>query len=189
MSGPHQTSTPQAVAPGPGTADRRPVGCDRVWFEQQYHEFAGLVLAFLKSRVPAATAEDLSQQVWLKIWKVAATQFDGQNFRAWVLQIARNALVDSYRRKQSFVPLEETDAIAKPRDTDCGDELLQSRTAALNDCLGQISEELQVVIRARMTGEPYEAISERFSIPLGTAHSRFNKAKSQLQKCVAGRLS
>lgn len=175
----------------PDTAPERPqhlagaVEFDRRRFEDLYREHAGLVLSFLRRRVSAAVADDLSQQVWLKVWTHASTHFDGQNFRAWVFQIARNTLVDSIRNQSRWHASDLADVAA----TVAGDDAEDPRTEVLKDCLTRISRDFFDVVRARMLGEPYEAICDRLSIPIGTAHSRFNKAKVQLQACVKEKLA
>lgn len=157
---------------------------DSGWFVDRYREHAGLVLAFLRRRVSTTLADDLSQQVWLKVWSQAPAHFDGQNFRAWVFQITRNVLVDNVRQQPKLRYAEVADIAHQGIADDCEDP----RTEALKNCLTRISDEFVEVVRARMLGEPYEAICERLLIPLGTAHWRFKKAKQQLQACVEGKL-
>jgi RNA polymerase sigma-70 factor (ECF subfamily) len=180
------TSLSASKSPAATEQQHRPTGTgfDLRRFEDLYREHAGLVLSFLRRRVPAAVADDLSQQVWLKVWTQASTRFDGQNFRAWVFQIARNILVDSVRKQSRWQAGELADVATADADDDAEDP----RTEALKDCLTRISRDFFDVVRARMLGEPYEAICERLSIPIGTAHSRFNKAKLQLQACVEEKL-
>jgi RNA polymerase sigma-70 factor (ECF subfamily) len=159
---------------------------DKTWYEQSYREYAGLVYAFVKSRVKSsAAADDLTQQIWLKVWTQAAKQFDGSNFRAWVMQIARTTIIDGFRKTKAHQSTAEIDVPerlqAEPEDEDL--------TTALRECLETITTEFSHVVRARMHGQPYEEICAKLSIPLGTAHSRFDKGKKQLKLCVEGKIS
>jgi RNA polymerase sigma-70 factor (ECF subfamily) len=167
-------------------AEQRPI--DANWFEETYHAHAALVLAFVKSRVRSlSVAEDIAQQVWLKVWSQASTRFDGRNARGWILQIAKNQIIDNFRAKR---PLPSSDKVETAvAATDVRDDELRERTDALRDCLNGISTELSTVIRARLLGKAYDEIATELEIPLGTAHSRFSKAKDQLRRCVEGRLA
>lgn len=159
---------------------------DRTWYNQTYQEYSGLVYAFVKSRVKSSSAaDDLTQQIWLKVWTQAAKQFDGSNFRAWVLQIARTTIIDGFRKTKSHQSTAEIDVPEPPKEEGTDEDL----TTALRGCLETISAEFSVVVRARMLGQPYDEICDKLSIPLGTAHSRFAKGKDQLKLCVEGKMS
>lgn len=155
-------------------------------FQRWYQSYAPLVLSFLRSRVrPSAIADDLAQHVWMKVW-THIDRFDGENPRAWILTIARNQLLDHTRSRHS---------IQTPADFDApdhrgwlADEELEQRTLALRNCLETISAELSIVVEFRLLGKDYSAIAGELDIPLGTAHSRFSKAKEQLKRCVEGQL-
>jgi RNA polymerase sigma-70 factor, ECF subfamily len=50
-------------------------------------------------------AEDLTQQVFLRVWQgLPGYECLGQRFRAWLFKIARNALIDHSRRRARMVP-------------------------------------------------------------------------------------
>lgn len=70
-------------------------------FEQLYNRHSRLLLAFLSSRVNRSDLEDIHQAVWSRVWQYLPTHFDGQNFRAWLYQIARNYVIQLGRKKKS----------------------------------------------------------------------------------------
>ena len=56
-------------------------------------------------------AFDISQQTWLKVME-KRHHYQGQNNpKAWLFRLARNALIDEYRKQQRFVELEENTAM------------------------------------------------------------------------------
>jgi RNA polymerase sigma-70 factor (ECF subfamily) len=182
----HRTAGSTAAANRAVTAPSAMQAVDRNWYEQTYQEYAGLVYAFVKSRVKSsAAADDLTQQIWLKVWTQAAKQFDGSNFRAWVMQIARTTIIDGFRKTKTHQSTAEIDVPERPQAEPEDEDL----TTALRECLETISVEFSHVVRARMLGQPYDDICAKLSIPLGTAHSRFAKGKDQLKLCVEGKLS
>ncbi len=56
------------------------------------------------------TAEDITEEVFLKSWKSIGTcRGKEQTFSAWLYRIAHNHLVDTFRRNRRNVPLETVD--------------------------------------------------------------------------------
>ncbi|MBN2247665.1 MAG: sigma-70 family RNA polymerase sigma factor [Coriobacteriia bacterium] len=101
---------------------RRACGGDAKAFGRLYDEYADRVYAFIRSRVDSThDAEDVTATVFLKAWEAIGGYDDrGLPFSAWLFRIARNAVVDEYRRKAHRpVPTEEspdTGETAEPAD-------------------------------------------------------------------------
>src|SRR4051812_10978376 len=70
-------------------------------FHQLYDRYARRLLGFLGARVPTAEVEDVHHEVWLRVWKHAATKFDGRHFRGWLFRIAHNCAVERGRRQHA----------------------------------------------------------------------------------------
>ena len=63
------------------------------------HDFRGRLLAFIAGRVPDRDgAEDILQEVLLRIHRHAGELENSAAVSAWIHQIARNAIADHYRR-------------------------------------------------------------------------------------------
>ncbi|MEO0601790.1 MAG: RNA polymerase sigma factor, partial [Myxococcota bacterium] len=68
------------------------------------------LVAFLARRV-GQDAEELAQEVWLRIARAEASFPDDASFRAYAYTVARRLVVDLYRKRKrtlQVVPLEET---------------------------------------------------------------------------------
>jgi len=78
----------------------RACGGDGRAFGRLYDEYADRVYAFVRARTESVQdAEDLTATVFLKAWERIDSYDDrGLRFSAWLFRIARNALVDEYRR-------------------------------------------------------------------------------------------
>ena len=62
---------------------------------------------FIRRRVSdEATAEDVLQDVFLKIHQHMETLRDVKKLESWIYQITRNAIIDSYRSSRPTTPLE-----------------------------------------------------------------------------------
>lgn len=79
-------------------------------FAQLYDAYVDDIYRFIFYRVSnQQTAEDLTSQLFLKAWdnldRYQARQ--GSSFKAWLMQITRNLVIDHYRTLKEIAPLEE----------------------------------------------------------------------------------
>src|SRR5438552_914576 len=92
-------------------------------------------------------AEDLVQEVFLRILKYRRTFHDNSRFTAWMFRIARNARIDVYRSQPSegSVPWEgfEAESGAIPVVDDLA---LQQQTAMLERAMMELSEEKREIL-------------------------------------------
>ncbi|PTM99735.1 sigma-70 family RNA polymerase sigma factor [Streptomyces sp. VMFN-G11Ma] len=126
--------------------------------------------------------EDLAQDTFLRALG-SLHRFEGRSSaRAWLLSIARRAVVDSYRY-----------AAARPRLSDVPDwqlavELAQPRDlpgfddgVALLDLLAALPDERrEAFILTQLLGLPYAEAAEFSDCPIGTVRSRVARARSTL---------
>ncbi len=76
---------------------------EKVW--QEYHS---RLRAFIKSRVSDdAAADDILQNVFLKMHTGLASLKDATKLQSWLFQIARNAVIDYFRLQKPTVELPE----------------------------------------------------------------------------------
>src|SRR5438874_10164550 len=76
-------------------------------FECFYAEHRDEVFGLLVRRLGRQRAEDAFQETFLRALRAYAALRHGEHLRAWVLTIARNVAVDSFRREKPTVELEE----------------------------------------------------------------------------------
>jgi RNA polymerase sigma factor (sigma-70 family) len=76
-------------------------------FERFYSEHRDEVFGVLVKRLGRQRAEDAFQETFLRALRAYSSLRHGRHLRAWVLTIARNVSVDTYRREQPTVELEE----------------------------------------------------------------------------------
>ena len=106
------------------------------------------------------------------------------NFRAWLHQIARNAVID-VARKRWPEHLQDAERLPDGRLGHADASLLErERTEALRRCLERLAAEASEVVRARLRGDPYEEICTRLGLPAERVHKMFHRAKEQLQTCL-----
>jgi len=91
------------------------------------------------------TAEDLVGQVFTKAWS-SITGYRGIGFRAWLYGIARNAVIDHYRRKRPTEDIDDHWDLASP-DNQAGELDKQFDQARIRAALSTLSfEERDILI-------------------------------------------
>ncbi|PRQ09242.1 RNA polymerase sigma factor [Enhygromyxa salina] len=117
-----------ATAPMPVT-ERRPAWVavvesakhgDEAAFERLYVEFGSMVHGLLLARVDRASADDLTQEVFLRAWQRLANLHDPIAWPAWLATIARNAAVDQLRRAPQPGTLPPEAQLPATRSDDAG---------------------------------------------------------------------
>lgn len=138
------------------------------------------LLAYLRHRLDSVPeAEDLLQEVFLRALR------QGQRFcavnqpRAWIFQVARNALADRLRVHRENLPLPEVLASENHDASDAVDDLSQ--------CLPRVLSELKPADRLAIElcdlgGAPQQVLAEHLGISLSGAKSRLQRARQRLKE-------
>lgn len=133
-------------------------------------------------------AEDVLQDVYVKVWRRAAS-FDAQRASpiSWLAIIARNAAVD-WRRTQSHHSSADERAMALiPDDGPLADAILEQTEARdqLLACLDGLEADQSSAIRHTFLGGlTYSELADRLRIPLGTIKSRIRRGMQGLKECL-----
>ena len=136
-------------------------------------------------------AEELTQETFLKVWKSLKKFQVEKNFKVWIYIIARNVLLDWFRKKKniSFSQLdisedntfEDTIIDTEPLPP----EIFEQKEIAeeLSSALDEISPEYKLIIslhdREDMT---FEEIAEITSKPMNTVKSQYRRGIMALRK-------
>ena len=160
---------------------------DRAAYTRLFRHFAPLIKAFALSgsSLSATHADELVQEVMLKIWQKAAA-FDPEKAAAstWVYTIARNCRTDMFRRLQKF----DTPLAAEDFSPDVeGEEpfmQLQNRRSAqrIQELMYELPpEQTQILAKVYMEGKSHADAAAELDLPLGTVKSRVRLAIQKLQ--------
>src|SRR5690242_19609134 len=88
---------------------RRAQAGDQDSFARLYDAYMERIYRYIFFRVADdELAEDITSQVFLKVWEKLGTYRPGQSpFIAWLYRIAHNAVIDSYRTRKALIPLDD----------------------------------------------------------------------------------
>lgn len=134
-------------------------------------------------------AEDLTQDIFLKLFNSLDRYNFNHDFTAWLLTLARNYLIDEYRKrrreKSQRTEIEEAALLADDQDLPESRYLDQEKSELIRKALQLLSPELRTIIVLReIEGFSYEEIASRLKLPLGTIKSRINRARIQMAEAI-----
>lgn len=115
-----------------------------------YNHYFERLYRFIYYRVShKETAEDLTEEVFVKVFKNLRTLEQPAAFEGWLFQIARNLVIDYYRSKRPVVPLEEIENTLE-YETNIVDLVnLQTEQTIFIKLLKELSPEQQQVIKLK----------------------------------------
>ena len=130
-----------------------------------------------------ATADDILQDVYLRIHAHIDTLRDCGRLQSWVYQIARNAIIDHYRSRRPAVELPETlpEPGAAPGDScenDAECELMESLVVMVRDLPAKYREALTLTLYEGLT---QHEVARRLGISVSGAKSRVQRARAMLR--------
>ena len=136
-------------------------------------------------------AEDLTQDVFLKIFKSLHTFDRRANFQTWLVSVSRNLCIDHYRSVRK-----ERETI--DRDVDAGEltpaapgrnayQALEQadRVELLRKAMAELPDSLRRAVIMRDLKElSYQEIADQLNLPEGTVKSRINRGRKELARQV-----
>jgi RNA polymerase sigma-70 factor (ECF subfamily) len=134
-------------------------------------------------------AEDLTQDIFLKIFKALHTFDRRANFQTWLISISRNLCIDHYRsvRKERETMARDVDAsqLAPPsRERGPYGELEQvDLRQRIRLALAELPPTLREAVVLRDLQEfTYQEIADKLRLPEGTVKSRINRGRLELAR-------
>ena len=164
----------------------RDIGAFRRLYDLTSPKLLGLVLRIVKT-TPAA--EDVLQDVFLRIWQNAAT-FSPQagTARAWMNTIARHRAIDVLRQGGTAPSATQAEIdwfarLAENRDRER--EIVGA--ASLRHCLGTLDpQQRHCVLLAYYDGFSREELAARFDRPVNTIKTWLHRSLNSLRICLDG---
>ena len=149
--------------------------------EQLWESFNRPLHQFILRRVPDPhSAEDILQDVFLKIHTHIDTLRTPDRLTSWIYQITRNAIADYYRAQRLTAELAETLPAA---DEVADDDVVRE----LSPCVAAMVEGLPEAYREALRLTEYQGLSqkalgERLGISFSGAKSRVQRARAKIKE-------
>jgi RNA polymerase sigma-70 factor (ECF subfamily) len=134
-------------------------------------------------------AEDLTQDIFLKIFKALHTFDRRANFQTWLISISRNLCIDHYRsvRKERETMAREVDAseltpVSREQSPHRYVEQ-QDLRQLIRQALAELPPTLREAVVLRDLKEfSYQEIADKLGLPEGTVKSRINRGRLELAR-------
>jgi RNA polymerase sigma-70 factor (ECF subfamily) len=151
-----------------------------------YSEFHSSLLTFIKSKVRSKEdAEDILQNVFIKISANISSLSDDKKLTSWIYSIARNAIIDYYRsnankRSQS---LDERLEEVLPEETAAND------AKGLDECLGGMIAQLPddyktIILDSEIEGISQKELAVKYDMAYPTVRSRVQRGRERLKQLL-----
>jgi len=148
----------------------------------------GLIYNYVKT---AADAEDISQEVFVKVWKNLRKFDTRKNFRVWVVRIARNTIIDFFRKQKAlpFAAFERADGENVLAATLASTELSPLEELNVKNLAHELREAVdclapkyrEVINLHHVQSLSFREISESLDESINTVKSRYRRALTVLK--------
>lgn len=128
---------------------------DREMFSRLYEAYVSRIYRYVYFRVPdEALAEDITSQVFLKVWEKLNTYQVGQSpFMAWIYRIAHNTVIDYYRTRKAAISIEDAREVELSHYDDVDEKLdSQLQSQELRAALEGLTKDQQQVLLMKFVG-------------------------------------
>jgi RNA polymerase sigma-70 factor (ECF subfamily) len=173
--------TDEALMAGAAAGDRRA-------FEKLYERHkTAMFNYFLRATGSRELAEDLFQELFLRVFRARESYQPREPFRVWLFTLARNLLRDRWRQLKRKPDWEDSDA--EPVDPEPGPEAILGRhqeIARVRAAVLQLPPALrEVLILSRYHGLSFAEIGQIMSCTEGAARVRAFRAVERLREILA----
>jgi RNA polymerase sigma-70 factor (ECF subfamily) len=163
---------------------------DGLAWEALVRQFQGRVFGIARHYLSnREEARDVSQEVFIRIYRNLDDFAPGSNFTAWALRITRNCAIDRLRRVQARLPTRSSgdveavagDSAATPEH----DGIAGERQQLLYRALERMTEaHREMILLKDIQGLEQQEIAQMLSLPLGTVKTRASRARIELARRI-----
>jgi len=148
--------------------NRAGLSTEKIWFD-----FRRELKLFILSKVKdEETANDILQEVFLKVHTQLKQLKDQNSLGKWIYQITRNAINDHFRKRKSYSDVNEIDLVDEAEESVKSDKFMK--------CMSPFLEKLPQIYKEAITLADLEDLNQnQLAIRLGISYSA---AKSRVQR-------
>jgi RNA polymerase sigma-70 factor (ECF subfamily) len=133
-----------------------------------------------------ALAEDLAQEIFVKVWRARGSYQPSARFSTWLYRIAVNRCLNEIRSRPKRAPLPVEETLEEPAGARPDDDLGR---AEVRDAVRRAVDDLpanqrMAVILSRFHELPYEQIAEAMSVSLEAVKSLLFRARENLKNAL-----
>lgn len=156
-----------------------------VLYDATSRKLFGVCLRVLKNR---SEAEDALQDVYLRIWaKADRYAVTGHSPMTWLITVARNLSIDRLRaRKAAHINLDSIGELVEKRPGPEAASIAASEQRRISACFEELPPDRADAVRAAyLDGATYQALAQRFDVPLNTMRTWLRRSLISLKECLS----
>jgi RNA polymerase sigma-70 factor (ECF subfamily) len=151
--------------------------------EHVWEVFSTPLRQFIRKRVPDdESAEDILQEVFLKIHIHIADLRQREKLQSWVYQVTRNTIADYYRTLRPTSPLDLPELLTEELPEESAEAALASSMTAMLECLPEADR--QALLLTDYHGMKQRELAERLGLSFSGAKSRVQRARKKLKQAL-----
>ena len=153
--------------------------------ETIWNEFSAKLGQFIAARVAdPATAEDILQDVFVKIQTRLGQLQDPAKLQGWLYLVARNAIIDHHRTRKETTEVPES----LPAEPPAHDVEVEDLKAAFRRMIYSLPEPYRdALVLTEFEGLTQKEMAERLGLSLSGAKSRVQRGREQLKQMLLER--
>ena len=147
---------------------------------QLWNDYHSKLHGFIESRVgDASTADDILQEVFVRIHSRIDTLRNANKIRSWIYQITRNAIIDHYRAQKTTQEVPETLAAVEAEPSD---QARQEIAGCLVPMIQTLPETYrQAMMMSEIDGLTQKQVAEKQGLSVPGAKARVQRGRAKMR--------
>ncbi len=148
-----------------------------------HNEFHSVLNNYIVKRVNNRDdAQDLLQEVFIKIYGNISGVDKKENLKSWLFTITKNTIIDYYRKNANKAKLTSADSV-----TDVINEQDFDRTKELEKCIHHFIEQLpdeyrEIIIDSEIKGIKQKDLGDKYGLAYPSVRSRIQRGRARLKE-------
>lgn len=149
--------------------------------ESVWEQASAKLKTFILRRVEdETTADDLLQEVFVRVHQNMATLKETEKLESWLYQITRNVIIDHYRSRRNHIELPET--LADPREIFTEDDAVAELSGSMYEMVNELpSPYREALLMTEYEGLTQQDLAQKMGISLSGAKSRVQRARQKIK--------
>ncbi|MDF2923942.1 MAG: polymerase, sigma-24 subunit, subfamily [Paenibacillaceae bacterium] len=152
--------------------------------EEVWETFSRPLRHYIQQKVKDShEADDILQEVFMRIHSSISTLKDGSKIRSWVYQITRNAICDYYRSKKNMYEIQDS---MLDESADAAEAfMMRDLSRCVLEMINQMPDKYrEALIMTEMYGMTQKELSIKLGISLPAAKSRVLRAREYMKNMI-----
>jgi len=161
---------------------------ERAAFDELIQRWHGPIWEYVRHLSDDDAAQDIAQDIWLRVLRGIGRLRDPAKLRAWLFGIAHRTWIDTLRSKYAVV-VADVDEVDRQETLDpmAPDELEEELTAVEQELARLPAIEREALTLFYLRELSLQEIAQALDIPVGTVKSRLHRARRMLRRELTGK--